>query len=166
MSKSNMSKSTVDHLLIEAAKGGDLEDVTKLLSKGANINTKDNGMDRATPLHWASKNGHFDVVKLLLDEGADISTRDYFEQTSLYRATVRGHAAIVKLLLDRGADVEAEDYCGDTRLSCASRNGNVDVVKVLLDLCRELCRLLSERLSATGTKRILGPLDLWHDCWL
>ena len=48
--------------------------VEYLISKGANIEAKDN--DDQTPLHWASKHGNTNVVKYLVSKGANKTTRD------------------------------------------------------------------------------------------
>ena len=49
--------------LLHAAGAGDIAKVLYLLSKGANIEAKDNYGD--TPLHYGSNKGHADVAELL-----------------------------------------------------------------------------------------------------
>ena len=56
--------------MIEAAKTGKVEQIQKLVSKGAKIDCTDKfGL---TPLHLASENGHLNVVKWLVSNGAKI----------------------------------------------------------------------------------------------
>ena len=57
--------------LFEAVKEGDIEQVTLLISAGANIHEKD--PDGELALYLAARNGHKDVVALLIEKGADIN---------------------------------------------------------------------------------------------
>ena len=60
------------HSLIWAAVFGHRETVELLIEKGADINAKNEGEDKCTPLIWASRNGHREVVELLIAKGADV----------------------------------------------------------------------------------------------
>jgi len=57
-----------------SSKYGHLKIVDYLISRGANVNARDE-YDQ-TPLHFASENGHLSVVEYLLDHGADIDAQD------------------------------------------------------------------------------------------
>src|SRR5439155_24934472 len=92
----------------EAARGGDVAAVRKLLDEGVDVNTKYR-YDR-TALSFACDRGHLDVVKLLLDRGADVNIEDtFYHATPLTWAVSPAlgrkpqHAEIVGLLLKRGA---------------------------------------------------------------
>jgi ankyrin repeat protein len=91
---------------IKAAFSGNLQEIERLLAKGANVNAKrDNGM---TALIGASIEGHEDVVKLLLARGAEVDAKVYFfgrnnGATACDLATQGGHEEIVKLLIRAGA---------------------------------------------------------------
>ncbi len=61
--------------LIRAAKEGRLDEVTRLLKSGADINAKDGKGD--TALIGACFWGHTDVVKLLLEKGADVKAKKH-----------------------------------------------------------------------------------------
>ena len=52
----NVAIAGVNENLLEAAKRGDLDEVTSLVDKGADVNAKDNR--GATALMFASDNGH------------------------------------------------------------------------------------------------------------
>jgi ankyrin repeat protein len=55
----------------EACEKGNLEDVKRLLSQGADANAETNGW---TALMQASGEGHAEIVKLLLEKGVDPRT--------------------------------------------------------------------------------------------
>jgi ankyrin repeat protein len=52
-----------------AARWGNMEMVSYLLAKGADINKA--GASWATPLAWAKKKGHIEIEKILIDAGAE-----------------------------------------------------------------------------------------------
>ena len=84
-----------------AANSGQLAEVERLLSEGADIDARsDNGM---TPLILASWRGHTKVVELLLREGADVYAETNTGSTALKLATERGHKEIVRMLQEAGA---------------------------------------------------------------
>ena len=79
-----------------------------LLSKGADVHAKDEGLG-FTALIWAATRGHLAVAALLLENGADVdakSERDR-DQTALLVAAQQGYLDVVELLLENGADVNA-----------------------------------------------------------
>ena len=96
----------LDADLIKAAFSGELQEVKRLLEKGANVNAKrDNGI---TALMGASIEGHQEVVELLLAKEADVDAKVYFfghtsGATACDLASEKGHKEIVKLLVRAGA---------------------------------------------------------------
>jgi ankyrin repeat protein len=148
--------STLDEQLMEAAWRGNLTLVKTLLSKGADVNTK-NTYGR-TPL-WSAINGRkADVVKLLLHGGADVNAADKNGSTPLLFAEQQKYRHIVRLLRARGAHmtlpvaaimgdqrevqklldagkegVNSRTEGGYTPLMWASERGHAKVVKLLLD---------------------------------
>ena len=68
-------------LLMNAAVGGDVNAVKKLLNEGADVNVQ--GFNGWTALSEAAYGGHTKIVKLLIDKGADIDGAiAYFEGRS------------------------------------------------------------------------------------
>ena len=118
----------LSYLLIDTCKTGNIDLVKKLLSHGADVNTKDDGN---TPLYYASRKGHTKIVKLLLEHGADVNAKNNYGETSLYWASRIGHTEIVKLLLEYGADVNAKDIGESTALIWASVKGYSAIVNLL-----------------------------------
>ena len=124
------SNNDKNQALREACENGNLEQVRRLLSQGADPNTETPDW---TPLMLASGEGHAEIVKVLLTEGADINAKTNDNETALIRAAKWGHAEIVTLLLDKGADVDAKTEDGGTALMLASGFGQGEIVKLLLD---------------------------------
>lgn len=93
--------------LHEATAKGDIEQIKSLLSKGADVNAKDDrGM---TPLHIAAKG---------FREDGDGESKDY--------------PALVQLLIAHGANVNVEDWDGKTSLALAKEKGRTEIVELHL----------------------------------
>jgi ankyrin repeat protein len=117
--------------LIEAAREGNVSEVTRLLDSGADVNAVDS--EGWSPLIAASWAGHLKVVRILLERGADVHARDGAGETALMAAATKGRVEIVKALLEKGANANAKDKDGTTPLMRAAWKGYLDVVKLLLD---------------------------------
>ena len=90
--------------LHDAARCGQLNQVTLLLDKGAKVSITSEGY---SPLHYACEEGHLSIAKKLLERHPfqkDLSTKRN-KSTALHLAALRGHAAIVKFLLDSGVPI-------------------------------------------------------------
>jgi hypothetical protein len=96
--------------LITAAFLGNLEQVQRLLEKGANVNAKrENGI---TALMGASLEGHTEIVEVLLVKGADANAKNNMLGsgfTACDYATRKDHPDIVKLLIRAGAFCEEKE---------------------------------------------------------
>ena len=115
----------------DAAKQGNLEEVTRLIQEDPEILDSVNGSG-STALHYASAYGHVEVVSYLLDQGANIDKKDLDDGTALMNACGSGHLEVVKLLLSWGADPTICDIAGWTPLMVASYGRHVDVVRCLV----------------------------------
>jgi hypothetical protein len=113
-----------------AASNDSKSEVELLLSKGANVNVKnDIGW---TPLHSAVAQGHKGMAELLLTKGAKVNAKSSNGITPLYWAVYKGKKDIVELLLSNKADVNTKTNNGWTPLSVAAYRGNKDIVELLL----------------------------------
>ncbi len=128
-SQLNLSKNME---LIKAAKIGDANEVNRLLSKGADINFKDEG--GYTPLIEAVINEKESVVKLLLEKGANPNSRSYEEDSSVlsYAYRVR-NLRLLKMLITHGANVNFENAWGRFILYFAASNGELEIAKLLIE---------------------------------
>ena len=82
--------------LHEAAGEGNLQIVEFLVSRGTNINVKDN--DECTPLHFAAFSDNLEVAKYLVSKGANVNARDNEGETPLGVAKDEGSTAVVRYL--------------------------------------------------------------------
>jgi len=118
--------------LLLAAIRGDVEAVSALLDKGADVNVRHE--DGWNGLMLAAVNGHSPVVQALLDKGANVDAKEnLMGQTALIWAVKGGHTATIKSLLKAGANVNARDKFGGTALTRAASNGQSEIVKTLLE---------------------------------
>lgn len=118
-------------LLHQACEHGDLAQIERLISEGADINARshENDGDRV-PLEDAIEYGHVGAVKLLLNKGAEVNVRNQYGGTPLKLAAVMGYETVVQELLDNGADVAAHDYYG-TPVDWAARHHRTAIVEML-----------------------------------
>ncbi|MBA0721475.1 hypothetical protein Golax_009016 [Gossypium laxum] len=140
-----------------AASIGNLEIMEILLSKGANVNVKNDGGRTAlhyaaskgwlkiaellishgcTPLHRAASTGKSALCELLIEEGAEVDATDRAGQTPLMSAVICQNKEVALLLIRHGADVDIEDKEGYTVLGLASndfRSILIDAAKAMLE---------------------------------
>jgi ankyrin repeat protein len=123
--------------LIDAVKEGDINIVTRLINKGANVNyRKKEG--QITPLDCAVVLGKLDIVKLLISNGADINSRTPNGYTALLIAAANWphDPDIIDTLIRHGADVNAKSFVERwTPLLYASNKAlhNEPVIKMLVE---------------------------------
>jgi len=99
--------------LLEAIRKGDTEQVRLLISKGADVNAKDE--EDKTPLHHAAEVGEIQVVQLLIKAGADLNIKDKDGESPADCARSNWHTDVVRLLVSKGADITLDlaAYLGD-----------------------------------------------------
>ncbi len=85
---SPLTQAELDTLLLKAARDGDTDTVSALISTGANVNAAD--QRGITPLMFATANGHTNIVSVLIAARAEINTASQYGSTALKLAVLRG----------------------------------------------------------------------------
>jgi ankyrin repeat protein len=117
--------------LIDAAKSGDVAEVTRLLNlPGENVNEL---IDDRTALHWAAWNGHIEVVRILIGHGANVSTFGLDNNTPLHLVAWEGRTGVAQFLIGAGAKVDALNSFNSTPLHLAAIWGRTEVAHILID---------------------------------
>ena len=114
-----------------AACKGHLNFVKRLLSYGADVNSRDD--DQRTALHWSATYGKSEMVDYLISQGADVNVAQVDGFTPLHAATCLGHDHVCKLLLANGAEINRTDRDGWSAFHTSVCYGHISVVKTLLD---------------------------------
>ena len=144
------SNPEADRALIEAAKGGNLEQVNLAISDWGNVNAK-GGKLMAAPLHYATVHGHTPVVERLLDKGADVGLTDANGETPLHDAATFGRVDAAGMLLAHEADVNALTPEEETPLDYAIDAIEADWLSSLFKT-KLLTAILFEELCALCTR--------------
>jgi len=115
--------------LQDAARAGDIEQIKRFLSQGANIN-QSSGV--GTPLYYAIQEDHPEAAIFLIENGANVNQASVWG-TPLHAAAAEGFASVAELLLEHGADPNARKSGNQTPLHVAAISGHIEVVRILLD---------------------------------
>src|SRR5262245_39516990 len=92
--------------LTKAAEGGDLKTVQQLLGRGVNPDTPHPGLERLSPLVFASTKGHLAIVRALVEHHADVNAYgSSLGFAPLMYAAAQCHPDIVAYLLQHGAQI-------------------------------------------------------------
>jgi len=128
---------TLNSKLLNAAGANDFQKVKELVSKGADVNSKDEQW--FTPLHNACGDfrPNIALIKFLIDKGADIKADSKYNGTPLHWACYTGNLDVVKLLTEKGGNINLQDsYRGNTPLhdAAGAPEVNLKLVKYLISL--------------------------------
>ena len=115
--------------LREAADAGNLEEVTRLADRGADVEDADG--DGMTALIWAAALGHHPVAEFLLKRGARPNAANKWGDTPLHSAAYNGHTDICDLLLKSNADINKRNDDGWTPLKWAIARGKTATAEFL-----------------------------------
>jgi ankyrin repeat protein len=112
-----------------------VEEVRKLVKKGANVNAKDSNGD--TPLlrflGGCGASDDIEIMEFMISKGADVNaSHGKYGWTPLMIASEYSHIGPINLLLDNGADINARDLSGETALIHAAFRGSADAASLLI----------------------------------
>ena len=135
-----LADTDINERLLAAVNNEDMQEITELVHKGADVNFKPDHMS-TSPLAIALGKEDLRVARLLVQLGANVDERDGVGYTFLIKAAIYGNQEIARFLIENGADVNARSDIGFTPLSQAcyaikSGMGNSDylaLVKLLLN---------------------------------
>lgn len=115
-------------LIFEATKAGDLAQVKRLVSQGAEIDI----VHAHTPLHEAVIKGHTKLVAYFLKKGANPSGNKT-NQTPLHSAARYDRLEEVRLLVAYGAHIESFNNAGQMPIHRAAEFGSLQVLDYFLN---------------------------------
>ena len=112
-----------------AVRMGDIEQVKKLISQGADVNAKD---ERGRAPLWIAVEAHnMELLELLIAKGADVNAEDESGQTVVDRCILEDWAPrkyVVELLVSKGAGISTLQP-----IHLAAYLGNFDKIKAYVD---------------------------------
>ncbi len=123
------SQSLEYNLMIAASKGY-VNEIDRLIKKGADINAAT--YEGATPLIFAISNKKTDAVKKLLSYNPEVNNKTLTHESPLLISVKNRSFDICESLLRAGADVDIVDHHGVSALLHSSVNGYTDIVDLLL----------------------------------
>ncbi|KQZ15794.1 hypothetical protein ASD44_03720 [Mesorhizobium sp. Root554] len=117
--------------IISAVKAADVEQVGRLVSSGADLETRD-GQGR-TALLLAARANAVEAAKLLIAAGADVNAKDPMQDTPFLYAGAEGRDEILTAILATGrASLRDTNRYGGTALIPAAHHGHPSTVRILL----------------------------------
>ena len=133
---------------VELCKSGNIAEVERAITEGANVNSRDN--TGTTALMYLVLNGYAEVAELLLKNSAEVNMKSNLGYTALMLASSNGYTDIAELLMRYGADVNARELRGLTALMLASWKGHAETAELLLK------HVLTSTLKSMKAGRLCG----------
>lgn len=119
-----------DVALVEAAAGGDLESVRRLLDRGVDVDSTDaQGRTAVTAAVYADD---LEIVQALIEAGADVDIQDDIRTNAFLATGETGNAEILRTVLRADPDLARTNRFGGTALIPAADRGHVEVVRELV----------------------------------
>ena len=117
---------------------GHLSIAELLISKGANVNCRDQeSKEKSTPLHIATRRGDTKMMECLISNGADVNATESDGSCPLYIALNDGNRddnfKVIELLIQHSADVNIPNNQGQSPLHLAALRGNLKIVSLLVE---------------------------------
>lgn len=123
-------KSGLNTWIHNASYNGDMEYITSLIERGADINSQNEYGQ--TPLWVAFNQGRISCARFLLKLGANPNTKDCYGDTLLHRFCQLKFPEYVKILLENGADPSILDRNDQTAKEVALKQKD-DICAYVID---------------------------------
>ncbi len=121
----------INQELSNAVLAGDVDRITFLLDKGADVNRLD--VEGYAPLHVAARNEDAKAIGALLAHKADVNIKDRDGYTPLHHAVLRNSAPAVAALAMHGANLEVRTPSTVTPLALAILESKYKAAIALID---------------------------------
>jgi len=118
-----------EHILLKAAKNGDLECIKELIKTDVDLEIRDE--EARTPLFLAAMNNYKEIVEVLLDAGADLEASPKNSSLILIWLAHHGHKDLVERFVTKGVDASFVNTDGRNARDYAKLKGFVDIVDFL-----------------------------------
>jgi hypothetical protein len=150
------AQKALDKAYLDAAKKGNVSQLTDLLAKGAALLANDDGN---TALFYAAQHGRRDAVDFLLDQGIPFDVKNRIGSTPLTGAAGGGHKEVAWELYLRGGDPNEKNLAGTSALGYARSAGYPDMIE-LLNRPREVVEVSFAR--QTGGRTLQEIFNFTH----
>ncbi|MFT4313550.1 MAG: ankyrin repeat domain-containing protein [Wolbachia pipientis] len=166
----------LDKQLLTAVQDRNLSKAEVLVSRGANINTKND--DGYTSLHFAVLKNFQSGIDYLIKKGANIDAKDNIGRTPLHWAARDGYLGIVQAITEGGANLDVKDKDNKTPSDLASWKGYNNIVQYLKQVqldkkllaaakgndCHKVKNLVSQGASLEAKDRNGRTSLYWASC--
>ena len=120
--------------LHEAISEGDIESISFLLSKGADVNMLNNSTQSPLIIAIEADEVNIDLIKLLIDTGANINFKDSQGDSPLILAGEQQDLELMRVLLNTpNINVNIVDRRGRTALHEAIISSNIEMCRLLIE---------------------------------
>ncbi|XP_064490307.1 protein phosphatase 1 regulatory subunit 12B-like isoform X1 [Ornithodoros turicata] len=144
-------------VFLAACAAGDTDEVERLLSRGADINTSN--VDGLTALHQACIDDNMTMVEFLVEHGCNLNLGDNEGWTPLHATASCGFVSIARYLIENGANVALANNDGDLPIDIAECEELEELLQEeidRLDVDCESARTEEERVMLEDAKQMLN----------
>lgn len=115
--------------ILNLVEKNDIQDVSKALQNGADVNTRDKS--KRSLLLIATINHQTELAKLLVTHGADVNLQADNQDSPFLYAGASGQTELVQLFLNHGARFDIFNRYHGTALIPACERGHIETVQLL-----------------------------------
>ncbi|CAN7994960.1 unnamed protein product, partial [Ixodes hexagonus] len=144
-------------VFLAACAAGDTAEVSRLLERGADINTTN--VDGLTALHQACIDDNMAMVEFLVEHGCDPNLGDNEGWTPLHATASCGFVSVARYLIENGANVALVNNDGDLPIDIAESGEMEELLQAeidRLDVDCDAARNEEERLMLEDAKQMLN----------